>query len=147
MVLDIPEPFLHNIRMESTSIRDSQDVRVNRSHSSLDVDASLWICHTIRMESINTLMETPMSDPFNDTLSHSGKMMLSGMNVKPSAVTQAEIDAFLAKGGEIKQIKSKAVRKHSPRSKSHQMGGKHSRYNMGGRNSKKSRSAYYVKHA
>ena len=63
-----------------------------------------------------------MSDPFNDTITHSGKSMLSGINVKPSAVTQAEIDAFLAKGGEIKQIKPKAVRKHSLRSKSHNVG-------------------------
>ena len=81
-----------------------------------------------------------MSDPFNDTLSHSGKMMLSGMNVKPSAVTQAEIDAFLAKGGEIKQIKSKAVRKHSPRSKSHQKGGPGSRYLSGGTRNQSGRS-------
>ena len=83
----------------------------------------------------------------NQPLSHSGKSMLSGMNTKPSAVTQAEVDAFIANGGEIKQIAPKKYRKHSLRSKSHQMGGKHSRYNMGGRNSKQSRSAYYVKHA
>ena len=80
-------------------------------------------------------------------LSHSGKSMLSGMNVKPSAVTEKEIEAFLAAGGSITVCKPKRVRKHSLRSKSHQMGGKHSRYNKGGRNSKTSRSAYYVKHA
>ena len=37
----------------------------------------------------------------NQPLSHSGKSMLSGMNTKPTAVTQAEVDAFIANGGEI----------------------------------------------
>ena len=68
----------------------------------------------------------------NQPLSHSGKSMLSGMNVKPSAVTQAEVDEFLANGGEIKRIASKKYRKHSLRSKSHQRGGLGSRYMSGG---------------
>ena len=76
-----------------------------------------------------------MSDPFRgDPLSHSGKMMLSGMNVKPASVTEAEVQAFLDRGGEIKQIKSRKTRKHTTRTKSHMMGGKHSRYNVGGKN-------------
>ena len=76
-----------------------------------------------------------MSDPFRgDPLSHSGKMMLSGMNVKPASVTEAEVQAFLDSGGEIKQIKSRKTRKPRNCTKSHMMGGKHSRYNVGGKN-------------
>ena len=60
--------------------------------------------------------------------------MLSGMTPKPSAVSEAEIAEFVKNGGVIKIIKSRKVRKHSLRSKSHQMGGKHSRYNVGGKN-------------
>jgi hypothetical protein len=59
-------------------------------------------------------------------LSHSGKSMLSGMNVKPSAVTQAEIDAFVAAGNEIKMIKARKVKRHNARSKSHSFWGKYS---------------------
>ena len=58
----------------------------------------------------------------NDPLSHSGKSMLSGMTAKSPAVSEAEIQAFLDSGGEIKQIKSRKVRKHSNRSKSHMVG-------------------------
>ena len=69
----------------------------------------------------------------NDSLSHTGREMLSGMNVKPSAVTQAEVDAFLANGGEIKQIKSRKTRKHTTRTKSHMKGGgRWGAYNVGG---------------
>ena len=88
-----------------------------------------------------------MSDPFNDPLTHSGKMMLSGMNVKPASVTEAEVQAFLDNGGVIKQIPPRKTRTPRNCTKSHMMGGKHSRYNMGGRNSKQSRSAAYAKHA
>jgi len=52
-------------------------------------------------------------------LSHSGKSMLSGMNVKPSAVTEAEIDAFVAAGGQVKVIKSRKAKRHNTRSKSY----------------------------
>ena len=82
-----------------------------------------------------------MSDPFRgDDLSHSGKMMLSGMNVKPASVTEAEVQAFLDGGGVIELIKSKLVRKHSPRSKSHQRGGAGSRYLSGGTRNQSGRS-------
>ena len=73
-----------------------------------------------------------MSDPFNDPLSHSGKMMLSGMTAKPASVTEAEVQAFLDSGGEIKQIKSKKTRKHTSRTKSHMKGGRWGAYNVGG---------------
>ena len=64
-----------------------------------------------------------MSDPFRgDDLSHSGKMMLSGMTAKAPAVSEAEIQAFLDSGGEIKKIKSRKTRKHSTRTKSHMVG-------------------------
>ena len=39
-----------------------------------------------------------MNNPFTDDLTHSGKMMLSGMNVKPASVTEAEVQAFLDAG-------------------------------------------------
>ena len=81
-----------------------------------------------------------MSDPFNDPLSHTGNEMLSGMSTKPASVTEAEVQAFLDNGGEIKQIKSRKVRKHSPRSKSHQMGGVGSRYMSGGTRNQSGRS-------
>ena len=58
--------------------------------------------------------------------------MLSGMTPKAPAITKAQLDAFLKVGGEITKIKSKKVRKHSLRSKSHQMGGRWSSYNVGG---------------
>ena len=82
-----------------------------------------------------------MSDPFRgDPLSHSGKMMLSGMNVKPASVTEAEVQAFLDNGGEIKQIKPRKVRKHTTRTKSHMMGGPGSRYLTGGTRNRSGRS-------
>ena len=80
-------------------------------------------------------------------LSHSGKSMLSGMNVKPSAVTADEIAAFKKAGGTVQILKPRKVKRHYNRTKSHRFGGKHSRFNMGGRNSKQSRSASYIKHA
>jgi len=58
--------------------------------------------------------------------------MLSGITPKAPAITKAQLDAFLKAGGEITKIKSKKVRKHSLRSKSHQMGGIGSRYMSGG---------------
>ena len=58
--------------------------------------------------------------------------MLSGITPTAPAITKAQLDAFLKAGGEITKIKSKKVRKHSLRSKSHQMGGIGSRYMSGG---------------
>ena len=75
-----------------------------------------------------------MKNPFTDTLSHTGNSMLSGMTAKAPAVTEAEIQAFLDSGGEIKQIKSRKTRKPRNCTKSHMMGGKHSSYNVGGKN-------------
>ena len=73
-----------------------------------------------------------MKNPFTDTLSHTGNSMLSGMTAKAPAVTEAEVQAFLDSGGEIKQIKSRKIRKHSTRTKSHMIGGAGSRYLSGG---------------
>ena len=64
-----------------------------------------------------------MNNPFTDDLTHSGKMMLSGMNVKPASVTEAEVQAFLDGGGEIKVLKSRKVKRHNSRSKSHSFWG------------------------
>ena len=47
-----------------------------------------------------------------EPLSHSGKSLLSGMSVKPSAVTQKELDVFLKRGGEIKIVKTRKVKRH-----------------------------------
>ena len=95
--------------------------------------ANTWMWYNVVMESSLTTTETLMSDdPFNDPLSHSGKMMLSGMTAKPASVTEAEVQAFLDSGGEIKQIKSRTTRKHTTRTKSHMMGGPGSRYLSGG---------------
>ena len=58
--------------------------------------------------------------------------MLSGMSPKPT--NAALVDAWVKAGGEITKIKSRRIRKHSLRSKSHQMGGRFSRYNVGGNN-------------
>ena len=66
--------------------------------------------------------------------------MLSGMTPKAPAITKAQLDAFLKAGGEITKIKSKKVRKHSLRSKSHQMGGIGSRYMSGGTRNQSGRS-------
>ena len=47
--------------------------------------------------------------------------MLSGINVKPASVTEAEVQAFLDGGGVIEVIKSKVFRgKHAQRTKAHQ---------------------------
>ena len=74
-----------------------------------------------------------MKNPFTDTLSHTGNSMLSGMTAKAPAVTEAEIQAFLDSGGEIKQIKSRKTRKHTTRTKSHMKGGgRWGAYNVGG---------------
>ena len=59
-------------------------------------------------------------------------IMLSGMSPKPSYAALA--DAWVNAGGEITKIKARKIRKHSLRSKSHQMGGRFSRYNVGGNN-------------
>ena len=59
-------------------------------------------------------------------------IMLSGMSPKPNYA--ALVDAWVDAGGEVTKIKSRKVRKHSLRSKSHQMGGRFSRYNVGGNN-------------
>ena len=97
----------------------------------LDGEPGMW--YNVVMESSLTTTETLMSDdPFNDPLSHSGKMMLSGMTAKPASVTEAELQAFLDSGGEIKKIKSRKTRKHTTRTKSHMMGGPGSRYLSGG---------------
>ena len=58
--------------------------------------------------------------------------MLSGMSPKPSYA--ALVDAWVKAGGEPTKIKARKVRSHSLRSKSHQLGGKYSRYNVGGKN-------------
>jgi len=73
-------------------------------------------------------------------LSHSGKSLLSGMTAKPASVTEAEVQAFLDNGGEIKQIKPRKVRKHTTRTKSHMMGGAGSRYLGGGTRNQSGRS-------
>ena len=44
--------------------------------------------------------------------------MLSGMNPKPSAVSQKELDEFLKRGGEIKVLKSRKVVRHNLKSNS-----------------------------
>ena len=67
-----------------------------------------------------------MNNPFTDDLTHSGKMMLSGMNVKPASVTEAEVQAFLDAGNEIKMIKACKVKRHNAKSKSHSFWGKYS---------------------
>ena len=59
-------------------------------------------------------------------------IMLSGMSPKPSYA--ALVDAWVDAGGEVTKIKSRKIRKHSLRSKSHKMGGRFSRYNVGGNN-------------
>ena len=58
--------------------------------------------------------------------------MLSGMSPKPNYA--ALVDAWVDAGGEVTKIKSRKVRKHSLRSKSHQMGGRFSSYIVGGNN-------------
>ena len=68
----------------------------------------------------------------NTVLEESYIIMLSGMSPKPNYA--ALVDAWVDAGGEVTKIKSRKVRKHSLRSKSHQMGGRFSRYNVGGKN-------------
>ena len=95
--------------------------------------ADTWMWYNVVMESSLTITENCMKDPFRgDPISHSGKMMLSGMTAKPASVTEAEVQAFLDSGGEIKQIKSRKTRKHTSRTKSHMKGGVGSRYMSGG---------------
>ena len=60
--------------------------------------------------------------------------MLSGMNVKPAAVTPAEMQAFLDAGHTITTVKARKVKPHWQRTKSHRFGGRFSRYNVGGNN-------------
>ena len=71
--------------------------------------------------------------------------MLSGISPKPQ--NDELYAAWLKKGNKPLILPMGETAKHSLRTKSHEKGGKHSRYNMGGRNSKQSRSARYVKHA
>jgi hypothetical protein len=68
-------------------------------------------------------------------LSHSGKSLLSGMSPKP--LDPAKVDAiakYLSDGGTITMVPTKKYRKHTSRTKSHNMGGKYSSYNVGGNN-------------
>ena len=58
--------------------------------------------------------------------------MLSGMSPKPT--NAALVDAWVKAGGEVTKIKARKVRSHALRTKSHQIGGKFSRYNVGGKN-------------
>ena len=44
--------------------------------------------------------------------------MLSGMSVKPSAVTPKELKKFLKGGGSITVLKSRKVKRHNLRGKS-----------------------------
>ena len=67
-------------------------------------------------------------------LSHSGKEMLSGMNTKDTTELDAAVTAYLADGSVISLVLTKKYRKHTSRTKSHNMGGKYSRYNVGGKN-------------
>ena len=60
--------------------------------------------------------------------------MLSGMNVKPAAVTPVEMQAFLDAGHTITTVKARKVKPHWQRTKSHRFGGRFSRYNVGGNN-------------
>ena len=75
-----------------------------------------------------------MTNPSRDeSLTHSGKEMLSGLANDTDAVTQAEIDAFLAKGNKITVIPSKFPKSHTTRTKSHMKGGgRWGAYNVGG---------------
>ena len=115
-------------------------VRGKRGHPSLTEYKTSKTCQSSTMKSTTTPGDSYMSDPFNDPLSHTGNEMLSGMSTKPSSVTEAEVQAFLDKGGEIKIIKPRKVRKHSLRSKSHQKGGLGSRYLSGGSRNQSGRS-------
>lgn len=67
-------------------------------------------------------------------LSHSGKSMLSGMSVKPSAVSAEQIAAFEEAGGTVQILKPRKVKRHWNRTKSHRFGGRFSEYNVGGAN-------------
>jgi len=58
--------------------------------------------------------------------------MLSGMNPKIQNRHQKAIDEWLAEGNEITVIPSKFPANHTARTKSHQMGGRWSSYNVGG---------------
>jgi len=48
--------------------------------------------------------------------------MLSGMNPKPSAVTEAEMQAFLDAGHTVTVVKARKVKRHWLRTKSHNVG-------------------------
>ena len=58
--------------------------------------------------------------------------MLSGMNPKVQNRNQKAIDEWLAEGNEITVIPSKFETRTAARTKSHQMGGRWSSYNVGG---------------
>ena len=48
--------------------------------------------------------------------------MLSGMNVKPAAVTAADIEAFVEAGHAVTVLKPRKVKRHWLRTKSHLVG-------------------------
>tara|TARA_R110002020_G_scaffold104654_2_gene244749 strand:- start:129 stop:326 length:198 start_codon:yes stop_codon:yes gene_type:complete len=48
--------------------------------------------------------------------------MLSGMNVKPAAVTAVDIEAFVAAGHAVTVLKPRKVKRHWLRTKSHLVG-------------------------
>ena len=58
--------------------------------------------------------------------------MLSGMNVKPAAVTAADIEAFVEAGHAVTVLKPRKVKRHWLRPKSHRFGGGKSDYAVGG---------------
>ena len=67
--------------------------------------------------------------------------MLSGMNPKPSAVTEAQLEAFYAAGHTVTVLKPRKVKRHWLRTKSHLVsGGVGSRYMSGGTRNKAGRS-------
>ena len=68
--------------------------------------------------------------------------MLSGRNVKSSAVSEKELKAFLDAGGLITKLESVEEKKHSLRTKAHQKGGAYSRYMKGGRTSNQKGKRY-----
>ncbi len=66
--------------------------------------------------------------------SHSGKSLLSGMNTKDRTVLDSAVAEYLADGGSITVVPAKKFRSHTSRTKSHNRGGRYSRYNVGGNN-------------
>ncbi len=58
-----------------------------------------------------------------ESLSHSGKELLSGMNTKDTTVLDAAVAAYLADGGVITKVKPKKIKRHNLQSKSHSFWG------------------------